>query len=122
MTSRNLPRAATVLALALSAALGSHAVLADMRADATSAVTVRYTQNELATVGGASHVYARIRGAARSVCGDSGRTLDEQRLWKSCYRAALDAAVAQVHSPLLESVHLQAVGQPAQPVTAMLKR
>lgn len=122
MTSRNLPRAATVLGLALSAALCSGAVLADMRADGTSAVTVRYTQDELGTVAGASHLYARIRGAARSVCGDSGRTLDEQRLWRSCYRAAMDAAVAQVHSPLLESVHLEAVGRQTRPVTAMLQR
>jgi UrcA family protein len=122
MSSRNLSRAATVLGLALSTALCSSAVLADMRAAGTSAVSVRYTHDELGTIAGASHLYARIRGAARSVCGDSGRTLGEQRLWRRCYRATMDAAVAQVHSTLLESVHLEAVGRQRRPVTVMLRR
>jgi UrcA family protein len=105
---------------ALAGALLSGTAFAADRPDTVPVVTVRYTQSELSTTSGAVNVYARIRNAARMVCGDSGRSLDEQRIYRGCYRATIEAAVADVHSPLLETVyHAQEHGQP---YTAMLLR
>jgi UrcA family protein len=117
MNSRTAFRPAVLLGAALAVSLLSSACYANDLADGT-AVAVRYTQSELASTMGASEVYARIAGAARMVCGDRGRTLDEQRLYRSCYRTAVASAVADVHSPLLEAVsHEQSA-----PYTAMTVR
>jgi UrcA family protein len=120
MNTRNAFRPTVLFSAALAAALLSSASLAAQLRDGTPTLTVRYTQSELSTVTGAGNVYARIRNAARMVCGDTGRTLDEQRIFRSCYRNAVEAAVADVHSPLLETVsHAQEQGQP---YTALLVR
>jgi len=120
MNSRNVLRPSVLLGAALAAALLSSTSFATDPPDAVHKVTVRYTQTELSNTSGASSVYARIRNAARMVCGDSGRSLGEQRIYRSCYHDAMEAAVADVHSPLLETVYR--AQEPAQPYTAMLVR
>jgi UrcA family protein len=64
-------------------------------------VTIGYKDLDLTTRNGADALYARLSGAARLVCGDSGRTLTEQRAWDRCYTQALSVAVARVDNPLL---------------------
>jgi len=83
-------------------------------------MTVTYRDLNLSTVAGATTLYQRIKGAARSVCGDEGRRFDEQRQWNSCYRGAIAGAVATVHSPLLTAVHSGESNESG--VTAMLTR
>jgi len=83
-------------------------------------MTVTYRDLNLSTVAGATTLYQRIKGAARSVCGDEGRRFDEQRQWMSCYRGAIAGAVATVHSPLLTAVHSGESNESG--VTAMLTR
>jgi UrcA family protein len=120
MNSRNAFRPSVLFGAALAAALLSSTSFAADRPGTVPVVTVRYTQTELSNTSGATNVYARIRNAARMVCGDSGRSLDEQRIYRSCYHATIEAAVADVHSPLLETVyHAQ---EHRQPYTAMLVR
>jgi UrcA family protein len=70
----------------------------------TSQLTVRYNDLNLATPQGASVLYARIRGAARFVCGEEGVSLDEKRQWQACEHAAITQAVSSVHSPLLTTL------------------
>ena len=100
--------------------LGMAPVLASNRANGPRTMTVTYRDLNLSTVAGATTLYQRIKGAARSVCGDEGRGLDEQRQWRSCYRGAIAGAVATVHSPLLIAVHSGESNE--SDVTAMLTR
>ena len=122
MNSRNSPRRSWFMSLVIASAVGltaSTASLAAERAEDAHTLAVRYTAADVSTIEGARMLYGRIRGAARFVCGDSGHTLGELRVWQSCYRAAIESAVAEVNSPLLESVYHQQ-SSPG-PVTAMLK-
>ena len=76
------------------------------RAAATPAVTVRYTDLNLNTSAGIDSLYARLRAAARGVCGvGERRALVEAMASKACYRETLEAAVANVKSPALSSLH-----------------
>jgi UrcA family protein len=120
MNDRNAFRPAALFGAALVATLLSSACCAGERTDGTPIVTVRYTQNELASTDGASNVYARIRNAARTVCETSGRSLAEQRAASGCFRDAVAAAVANVHSPVLESVYRE--HEQGTSYTAMLVR
>jgi len=64
-------------------------------------VTISYQDLDLTTKSGAAALYTRLSGAARLVCGDSGRTITEQRAWGACYSHALGEAVARVDSALI---------------------
>ena len=81
-------------------------------------VTVSYADLDLSKPSGARTLYGRITGAAREVCGDQGRRLEEQFQWRTCYQGAISDAVAAVNSPLLTAVHDRR--QPAPTVTAMI--
>ena len=67
-------------------------------------VKVSYSDLNLSTRAGATTLYQRISGAARFVCGDRGRPLDEIRRWNTCYHDAIADAVAAVNSPMLRTV------------------
>ena len=82
-------------------------------------LTVKYSDLNLGTEAGANVLYARIKGAARFVCGDEGQTLFEQRLFKQCYRRSIEDAAARVNSPLLTTL---VQGDRAAPPTAALVR
>jgi UrcA family protein len=77
---------------------------------AAPSVTVSYRDLDMNTEAGAQQLYQRIRGAARSVCGEAGRSLLEQMQWKSCVRGSTTAAVTSVHSPLLSELDAGASG------------
>jgi len=96
----------TTMALASAACLLSAAeASAAQPATAESRVTVAYRDLNLATIEGASALYRRIRGAARTVCGAEGRSLLEQSQWSACINEATAHAVAAVNNPLLTSIH-----------------
>jgi len=81
---------------------------------------VGYADLNLTTLEGATKLYNRIRGAARFVCGEEGRSLDEQRLWKACFHATVTDAVTTVHSPLLTTLDSGAASKAT--ATALLTR
>jgi UrcA family protein len=122
MNASKLAHRSTLVSLALGSALFAGAALASATAAdgdlAVQSTTVRYADVNLATVAGATTLYRRIQGAARFVCGESGRSLAEQHAWKECYQNAVEQAVAKVNNPTLSAVHLD--HEP--PATAMLGR
>ena len=69
---------------------------------------------------GAQRLYQRIRGAAQFVCGEEGRSLDDQLAWHRCVHAAMSEAVRAVHSPQLNAFDAAQAGPGLQ--TAQLRR
>jgi UrcA family protein len=100
---------------AIAGLLSVQALAAEPAAERS--VTVSYRDLNLSSVDGASTLYQRIRGAARLVCGESGRGIDEQRAWRACYEAAVTNAIAAVNSPVLNNL---ANAEQVSPATAML--
>jgi len=89
-------------------------------ADVGRNVTVNYRDLNLSTIEGATTLYQRLRGAARSVCDGPGTGVHAYQEWRSCYQAAIADAVAKVNSPLLTAMHR---GQDKNAnVTAMLTK
>ena len=110
-------------AVVTAVALASGAFAQEQQGVSVRTVTVRFGDLDLSTTAGAKTLYQRIRGAARTVCGeeeDYDLGLDSRRYWNSCYQSAVNGAVDKVHSPLLRAVHRQST--PAAPDTAMLSR
>jgi UrcA family protein len=119
---KSMARPAVCAAAFMAAACMTATALAQERVGAADKVmTVRYNDLNISTTSGATTLYNRIVGAARSVCGEEGYEvgIDAQRYWNSCFHTAVDDAVAKVHSPVLTQIarHQQAT---AAPVTAML--
>jgi UrcA family protein len=72
----------------------------------TDEVSVRYVAADLATAKGTEALYQRIERAARVACHRPNiGALDAYRLYRACYGRAVDAAVAQVDSSTLTSLH-----------------
>ncbi len=110
----------TGLALAAAACLAPGAPAAAAAASAVPALKVSYRDLDPNSEAGAQLLYHRIRGAAQFVCGEEGRSLDEQLAWNRCVRTAMSDAVRAVHSPQLSS--LDAAHTPAGLQTAQLRR
>lgn len=68
-------------------------------------LAVKYSDLNIATAAGATQLYNRIRGAARFVCGEEGRRLEEQLVWNDCFHTSVSDAVSAVHSPLLSALN-----------------
>ncbi|MBV8340896.1 MAG: UrcA family protein [Gammaproteobacteria bacterium] len=85
-----------LMLISLSPLLAAGEASASQAVSAVRSVRVSYRDLNLATPEGAGTLYRRIRGAARTVCGDAGRSLLEQGLWTSCYNGAIARAVATV--------------------------
>lgn len=121
MTTRKSLQRRTVHVVALASVvclLGTATALAADRGDLR--LKVGYGDLNLATLNGATTLYQRIEGAARFVCGEPGRRIDEQNYWKRCYGNAVNRAVTEVNNPLLTSLYRKQYG--GAPVTAMLAR
>lgn len=122
MKAANFVHRSLLASVALGSALfASTALAADPAADGNSdtrSMTVRYADVNLTTVAGATALYQRIEGAARLVCGDSGRSLAEQRAAKICYQNAVAEAVTTVNNPTLTAIHQGREGE----LTAMVGR
>jgi UrcA family protein len=98
--TRGTPFRALALAALACACVASPVFASTAPADSASE-KVTYRDLNIGTPSGAATLYQRIRAAARDVCGEEGRGLDEQRAWRSCYHTAVSEAVAQVNNPLL---------------------
>jgi UrcA family protein len=92
------------LALAGAALLAVTAQAQTPDARDVHALTVKYSDLNLATTAGATTLYNRIRGAAHFVCGEEGRRLEEQAAWNDCVHTSVSHAVSAVHSPLLSAL------------------
>jgi UrcA family protein len=112
---------ASIPCLCAAQALAAEPVVHGVRAATNGpSITVRYADLDLSRAAGAQTLYQRINGAARSVCGDQGRRIEEQHQWKSCYRGAIADAIVKVNSPLLTLLHSGQNGE--APATARLNR
>lgn len=114
------PLSLTGLALVAAAGLAPSAQAYTAAASAVPAVKVSYHDLDPNSEAGAQLLYQRIRGAAQFVCGEEGRSLDDQLAWNRCVRSAMSDAVKAVHSPQLSS--LDAAHSPAGLQTAQLRR
>jgi UrcA family protein len=71
---------------------------------------VNYGDLNLDSEQGAKVLYARIRGAAGTVCSSlEGRNLTEKTLWQGCFDKAVASAVAQVNKASVTALHNQMV-------------
>lgn len=79
----------------------------------TRSLSVAYGDLDLTKADAVNTLYARLRGAAASVCGprEDGRNLDAHSDWKRCYNAALDQAVQMVAHVSLSEVHYARTGR-----------
>jgi len=91
---------AAIALLALQGIAPAHAA----EPAATRAVTVKYQDLNPQTPEDAARLLARIRDAARQVCGPESERLDLQHAWQVCYDGSLNAAVAHVDSPILTAL------------------
>ena len=87
----------------------------DVRAEAKVAPSsVRVTYSELAfdTADGAAAVYAKLRQAARKVCGltHGAASLNEYLKQRECFDAAVANAVRQIDRPKLTALHHAVLG------------
>lgn len=104
---RSPARRAAAVSLAYLAVLGAMSALAaaaEPSADVHK-ITVHYRDLNLATIAGATALEHRIEAAARMVCGEEGRTLEERHDFRHCYHDAVNNAVRSVNSPVLNAVH-----------------
>ena len=76
-------------------------------------VTVSFADVNLSSPPGIATLYGRLQGAAREVCGSEpeARNFTAHSGWTRCVGAALDNAVAQVHSAELAALHAKRSGQ-----------
>jgi UrcA family protein len=70
----------------------------------TRAVTVKYQDLNLNTPEEAGRLLARIRDAARRVCGPESERLDLEYAWRVCYEGSINAAVTTVDNPILSAL------------------
>ena len=69
---------------------------------------VNYGDLNLDSEQGAKVLYARIRGAAGTVCSSlEGRNLTEKKLWQGCFDNAVAGAVVQVNKTRVTALHNQ---------------
>ena len=100
--SRNLIVATVACVLAAGGAFAA----ASPAATATTAVTVRYGDLNLSNPEGAAALYARLRSAARKVCGTADpRELSAYDAVKQCYELALADAVERIDQARLVTLH-----------------
>jgi UrcA family protein len=92
------------------AALGGTAQAAEARQFDRSIVA--YGDLNLGSPQGTKALYARLRNGAEDVCSSiDGRNLFLKRLWQTCFDQAVAAAVVQVNSPGLTTLHNETVNR-----------
>jgi UrcA family protein len=103
MNTRYLCAAATLCALLGSgcSSTTAHAATSD-----PWGVMVSYADLNLSHAADARVLYQRLRGAAARVCNEVPTyDLARSAAYRRCFQAALDRAVADVHSPALSAIH-----------------
>ncbi len=100
----SLGRVAVLAACLLAGSLGVAG--AATPANEAPSVVVSYSDLDLTTTEGVHALYSRIAFAARQVCPFDGDTqLSRVALAHACRQAAIDRAVAQVHSGQLAALN-----------------
>jgi UrcA family protein len=104
---KNMSLGAGALAVA---ALVSHAPVAgasDLSVNADG-ISVKYSQEELATDADAQRVYRKLRQASRKACGLDGGFLNlpERTRAKKCYDETLAQVVQKINRPMLTALHV----------------
>lgn len=110
----DLRRAAVLSAAALALAATAPAVHAAAPGSITSSIRIPYADLDLTTDEGMAVLYARVRRAAKEVCGARGVTgsrIDER--YGACLRAATARAIGQLGVPGLAELHREFVGAQA---------
>jgi UrcA family protein len=73
---------------------------------AADQVRINYSNLDLATPAGADVLYRRIERAAKTVCRSFPlEGVRHYRVWRSCYRSAIERAVAEVDDVRLTARH-----------------
>ncbi len=115
MTTQNPAFAASrfisLLLLTTLAAAASASSVAAPPTD-TRQTVLNYSDLNLSSISGVRSVYARIRKAAETVCGDrhaSGSRITQQD-WRDCYDRAVADAVARLDKPALNAYHQRRAG------------
>ena len=85
---------------------------------ATRSVEVSFRDLDLNSPSGAARLYRRIQAAARNVCQYEPTSPRAQIVWQYCVLPTVNAAVANVNSPLLIELHS---GHSSPAVTALNK-
>ncbi len=97
--------AALLATTALAAPAPAHAGTAAL---VTQTVKIDYSDLDLESPKAVDRLYARLRSAAKRVCGESDvRHLQGNRLQRDCMRQAMDRAVAQVGHAALTAKHAE---------------
>jgi UrcA family protein len=79
---------------------------------------VRVASLDLSTPNGVAELYARIRNAARTVCGYADNHFYQARAgWNECVDRTIDHAVASVGNAKLTAYSLAKAGRRAFPIT-----
>jgi UrcA family protein len=90
------------------AAMGGRVQAAEPTQSYTTIVS--YGDLNLESEQGAKVLYARIRGAAVSVCSSlDGRGLTEKKFWQGCFDNAVASAVVQVNRTRVTALHNQMI-------------
>jgi UrcA family protein len=106
MTFRTLSLAAATLALVATAVPANAYAFAET---SRARSTVNYSDLDISGMPGAAALLARIKAAARIVCGPESEYSDiwERRAFQDCVAASIERAVAGVNSPLVSSLYLK---------------
>jgi len=98
-----------ILTLALSASLVALAIApaASASAQETFAVTVKYSDLNIASPEGAKTLYQRITKGAEQGCGEQPefRDLAAHGVWRSCVKDAVDHAVQRLNAPMVTALN-----------------
>lgn len=89
-----------------SSAIVKEQSVRDALGTSAPAVTVGFSDLDIARGAGAEVLYQRLRAAARSVCRTAdGRNLNAAVESRKCFQQALDEAVSTVNSAPLTEIH-----------------
>lgn len=104
-------RCISLLVLTTLAAAASTSSIAAPPTD-TRQTVLNYSDLNLNSTSGVRRVYARIRKAAETVCGERhavGSRVTQQD-WRDCYDRAVAEAVARLDKPALNAYHQRRAG------------
>jgi len=89
-----------------SSAIVKHQSVKQAFATGAPAVTVNFSDLDVARGPGVETLYQRLRTAAKAVCGTKDtRNLTALQEWRACYKQALDGAVEKVNIDRLDELH-----------------
>jgi UrcA family protein len=81
----------------------------------TRSTTITYADLRLESQAGLMTLYARVEGAAQTVCapnaGKHGRDLNRHRDWQRCLNNAVDGAIADIDHSGLTAYHFAQTGR-----------